>query len=81
MSWFKKKEQKSINQFYSETTDISKKRKYWDSHINESFYDPMYDFRKKQKPTKKKSSLFRRKKEKKDKFEEGRERVKKIIKN
>jgi len=82
MSWIKQKKQQSINQSYNETKDTSKKWKYWENHADESFYDPTYDFRKTQKPVRKKISLFGRKKKiKKDKYEEGRERVKKLIKN
>lgn len=51
---------KSISQSYRKAKDFRKKSKYWEGHVDEVFYDPVYDFRRK-KPAEKKS-WWRRKK-------------------
>lgn len=76
----KQKNVQNVSEAYRTEKNLSKKRKYWDTHTNDPNYDPMYDFRVITKDKKKKLSFLRRKKaKKKDEFEEGVNRVRNII--
>jgi len=57
----RRKKTYSINKAYENERKFSKKLGYWEEHSNESFYDPMNDFRHITKDKKRKWSLRRRK--------------------